>query len=171
MILNGFSHYWIYFQKLGTVKLWRFFFLKNDPWFIWITSFFKIWYEAIRKKVRVQIKFVKCIIFLHFKFYLWKIITFLSNGPFNNNFAFLESKIIYFCLRSNFRGWITLKYLIILVLFMHWSILLSNMSRKVKNWPKKMQISGVNKKIWGNTVKPREGTCPNYSQIIKESKN
>ena len=32
-----------------------------------------------------------------------------SNQPFNNNVAILESKIIYFCLRSNFRGSTTLR--------------------------------------------------------------
>ena len=63
------------------VKLWRIF-----PWKIgngqvvenlfsekmirdFLESLFKIWYEAIRKKVRVKIKFVKCIIFLHFIFF------------------------------------------------------------------------------------------------------
>ena len=66
--------------------------------------FFKIWYEVIRKKVQVKIKFVKCIIFLCFKFFSWKLISFLSHHPFNNKIAILESKIIYFCLRSNFCG-------------------------------------------------------------------
>ena len=32
----------------------------------------------------------------------------LSNKPFNNNVAILESKIMYFCLRSNFREGTTL---------------------------------------------------------------
>ena len=36
---------------------------KKDQWFIRITSFFKIWYEAIRKKGQVKIKFIKCIFF------------------------------------------------------------------------------------------------------------
>ena len=82
---------------------------KNYPWFIRITSFFKIWYETIRKKVRVKIKFVNCIIIFCFKFFPWKLISFLSNDLFNNNISVLESKIIYFCLTSNFRGLTTLR--------------------------------------------------------------
>ena len=39
-----------------------------------IKLFFKIWYETIRKKFRIKIKLVKSIIFLHFKFFSWKII-------------------------------------------------------------------------------------------------
>ena len=35
---------------------------------------------------------------------------FSSKIPFNNNIAILESKIIYFCLRSNFRGSTTLNF-------------------------------------------------------------
>ena len=38
-----------------------------------------------------------------------EIILFSSKMPFNNNIAILESKIIYFCLRSNFRGSTTLR--------------------------------------------------------------
>ena len=49
------------------------------------------------------------IIFLCFKFFSWKIIFSLSNQSSNNNIAILKSKIIYFCLSSNFRGWTTLK--------------------------------------------------------------
>ena len=41
---------------------------------------------------------------LSFKFFACKIIFSLSKYPFNNNIAILESKVIYFCLRSNFRG-------------------------------------------------------------------
>ena len=109
MIFNGFSHSRIYFQKLGTVKLWRFFFLKNDSWLIRIASFCKILYEAIRKKVQQKYKFVKYFIFRHFKFFSLKIIFSLSNELFNNNIAILESEIIYFYPRSNFRWWTTLK--------------------------------------------------------------
>ena len=82
--------------------------MKNDPWFIRITSFFKISYETIRKNVGVKIKFVKCIIFLYSNFFSLKIITFLSNDPFNNNIAILDSKIMYFYLKTNFRGWTSL---------------------------------------------------------------
>ena len=53
--------------------------------------------------------FINKIIFLYSKFLEWKIILSLPKYPFNNNIAILESKIIYFCLRSNFRGSTTLK--------------------------------------------------------------
>ena len=43
---------------------------KNNPWFIRIASFFYIRYEAIRKKVRVDIKFIKYFIFLCSNFLL-----------------------------------------------------------------------------------------------------
>ena len=46
-----------------------------------------------------------------FKFFSWKIIFYLSKKPFKNNFAILESKIIYFSLRINFCGWTTLRFL------------------------------------------------------------
>ena len=46
--------------------------------------------------------------FLCFKFFSWKVISFLSNDPFNNNISIFDSKIVYFYLRSNFRGWTTL---------------------------------------------------------------
>ena len=49
------------------------FFWQNGPWFIIIASFCKIWYEGTRKKVRVEMKFFECILFLHFKFCSWKI--------------------------------------------------------------------------------------------------
>ena len=68
-----------------------------------IVLFLKLWYETIRNKFQVKIKFIKCIIFLHLKFFSWKIIFSFSNYPFNNNIAILESKIIYFFLRSIFR--------------------------------------------------------------------
>ena len=42
------------------------------------------------------------------KFVSWKLILSLPKQPFNNNIAILESKIIYFCLRSNFRESTTL---------------------------------------------------------------
>ena len=51
--------------------------LKNEPWFIRIASFLKIWLEAIIIAI-------------------------------NNNIATVKSKIIYFCLRSNFRDRTTL---------------------------------------------------------------
>ena len=64
-------------NKLFSLKNWKrltcreSFFQKNDLWFIRITSFSKIWYDAIRKKVRVKITFVKCIIFLWFFIHLF----------------------------------------------------------------------------------------------------
>ena len=70
----------------------------------------KIWYEAVREKVWVKIKFVKCIIFLHFKFFSWEIEFSLSNYSFTNNIAIFETKIIYFCLWSNFRDRTTLSH-------------------------------------------------------------
>ena len=42
-------------------------------------------------------------------FFSWEIIFSLSNYPFNDNIANLESKIIYFYLRSNLHGRTTLK--------------------------------------------------------------
>ena len=65
--------------------------------------------KAKRKKVRAKIKFSNKIILLCFKFFSWKIIFPLLNVPFNNNIAILESKIIYFCVRSNFRECTALK--------------------------------------------------------------
>ena len=44
-----------------------------------------------------------------FKFFLWEIIFSLSNEPYNNNISILESKITYFCLRSNFCEGTTLR--------------------------------------------------------------
>ena len=48
---------------------------------------------------------------MYFKFFSLKIIFSLSNQPINNNISILESKIIYFCLRSNFRDRTTLRQL------------------------------------------------------------
>ena len=62
----------------------------------------------MRKKVRAKIQFFNKTIFLCFKFFSSKIIFPLLNGPFNNNIAFFERKMIYFCLRSNFREFTTL---------------------------------------------------------------
>ena len=45
---------------------------------------------------------------MHYFFY-WKTIFFVSNDPFNTNVAILERKMMYFYLRSNFRGRTTLK--------------------------------------------------------------
>ena len=61
-----------------------------------------------KKKSWAKIKFINKIIFLYFKFFSWKLIFSLPKLPFNNNIAILESKIIYFCLKSNFPGSTTL---------------------------------------------------------------
>ena len=54
-------------------------------------------------------KFIKCITFLCFKFFLWQIISVLSIDTFNNNIAIFDRKIVYFYLRSYFRGRTTLR--------------------------------------------------------------
>ena len=71
-------------------------------------NIFKNLLESNMEKNHLKIKFVKYITFLWFKWFLQKIIFSLLNDPFNNNIAILESKIIYFCLRPNFRGRTTL---------------------------------------------------------------
>ena len=62
------------------------------------TGTFTLWSD--KKKVQVEIKFVKCIIFLCFKFFSLKLISFFSNDHFNNNIAILESKVIYIFARG-----------------------------------------------------------------------
>ena len=101
-----FDNSWFIFtnQKLSSYRVS--FPGKNDPWFIRIASISKIWLEAIRNKVRAKIKFINKIIFLCFKFFSW--IFSLFKDPFNDKIAIFGSKIIYFCLRPNFRECSTL---------------------------------------------------------------
>ena len=82
---------------------------QNNPWFSRITSFLKIWYGAVRKKVQAKIKFIDKVIFLCCKFFSWKIIFPFSNDSFNNNIGNFKREITFFIPRPNFRESTTLR--------------------------------------------------------------
>ena len=89
-----------------------------------------------------------------FKFRSWKIIFSLSNKSFNNNIAILESKIIYFCLRSNFRERNNLK---------HWKF---DNSKTLKDPLKTFEFLQKYQKIYANSWKDVYEIC-NTFQIFQ----
>ena len=101
-----------WFSKIGKSQVVEKFFLeKLYRDLLKLDHFLKFGSKRPEKKVQAKIKFINKIIFLYFKLFSWKLIVSLPKWPFNNNIAILESKIIYFCLRFNFRLWTTLSNL------------------------------------------------------------